>query len=58
MAEEKLFYTVKEVIKLLGISRTCIYKLLGKEIPTVRMGKRILIPCWYVHALTGEPKKE
>ena len=42
---EKLTYTVTEVAKLLGIGRSAAYEAARNgQIPTVRIGKRILVP--------------
>lgn len=56
--QERLFYSVAETMEILGLSRSLIYGLIDKEIPTVRLGNKILIPKWFITALTGEPKKE
>lgn len=43
--DERLTFTVKEAQKLLGLSRALVYQAIGTgEIPSVRIGKRILIP--------------
>ena len=44
-ASERLVYTVPEVAKMLGISRNQGYELarIGR-IPTIRLGKRLLVP--------------
>jgi excisionase family DNA binding protein len=44
---ERIVYTPREVARLLGISRTTVYRLIQSgDIPTVRMGEngRVLIP--------------
>lgn len=42
---ERLTLTVKEVQKLLGLSRGLVYQAIETgEIPSVRVGRRILIP--------------
>lgn len=52
----KDFLTVDEFIKKLGISRTLAYKSISKgEIPIIRLGKRILVPGWYLRKITEEP---
>lgn len=53
---EKDFFTVKEIMELLGLSRSLAYKLIGNEIPVIRLGRKILIPGWWVRKLTEEPK--
>ena len=52
----KDFYTVAEIMQIMGISRTLAYKLMDGEIPTVRLGRKILIPGWYIRKMTEEPK--
>ena len=54
MAKE--FYSVREVMALLGVGRALIYKALGREIPVIRLGRKLLVPGWYVRKLTEEPK--
>ena len=52
----KDFLTVDELMKRLGISRTLAYKLISKgEIPVIRLGKRILVPGWYLRKIAEEP---
>ncbi len=42
---EKLSYSVMEAAKLIGISKSNLYRLINQgEIPFIRLGKRILIP--------------
>jgi excisionase family DNA binding protein len=43
--EERLTYTVTEAARLLGISRNSAYEAARRgEIPTIRLGRRILVP--------------
>ncbi len=52
----KDFFTVKEFMDKTGISRALAYKLVAEsEVPTIRMGNRILIPAWYLRKLSEEP---
>ena len=45
MGEEKLTLTVSETARLLGISRGLAYEMVRTgEIPSVRFGKRVLVP--------------
>ena len=45
MEEEKLTLTVNEASRVLGISRGLAYSMVKTgEIPSVRFGKRVLIP--------------
>ena len=42
---ERLTYTVDEAAQLLGISRNSAYEAVRRgEIPTIRLGRRILVP--------------
>lgn len=45
MKEEKLTYSVSEVMELLDISRGLAYEAIRRgEIPSIHIGRRILIP--------------
>lgn len=45
----KKFYSVKELSKLLGVSKALIYERVEKKvIPSIRIGARILIPYNFV----------
>lgn len=45
LLEVKLTFTVEETAKLLGISRGTAYDLVAQgEIPSIRLGRRILVP--------------
>ena len=45
MTTEKLTLSVEEAGKLLGVSRAVAYQLIHRaDFPTLRIGKRILIP--------------
>ena len=49
---DKLTYTVKETGLLLGLSRGLTYEAIRTgQIPSVRIGRRILIPCKQLHKL-------
>ena len=55
---DKRTYNVPEFAELAGISRVHAYRLVERgEIPVVRLGRRMLIPGWYVEQLLGEPKQ-
>jgi excisionase family DNA binding protein len=42
---DRLTYTVEEAARLLGISRNSAYEAVRRgELPTIRLGRRILIP--------------
>ena len=53
----KDFFTVKEIMQIMGLSRSHVYKLLGNEIPVIRLGRKILVPSWYIRKLSQEPSK-
>ena len=53
----KDFYTVAEIMTIMGVSRSHTYKLLGNQIPVIRLGRKILIPGWFVRKLSQEPSK-
>jgi excisionase family DNA binding protein len=45
MSEERLTYAVDEAGKLLGLSRNTAYTLAKTgQLPTVRLGRRLLVP--------------
>jgi excisionase family DNA binding protein len=44
-ADERLTFTVEEAAKRLGISRNFAYRAVSRgEIPSVRIGRRLLVP--------------
>lgn len=46
--------TLSEAAELLGISRAAAYRAAGKgEIPTVRLGSRLLVPLPLLHRMLG-----
>lgn len=53
----KDFFTVKEIMQIMGLSRPHAYKLMGKEIPVIRLGRKILVPGWFIRKLAEEPQK-
>ncbi len=45
MEVKRLAYSVEETAKILGLGRTATYQGIEKgEIPSIRIGKRILVP--------------
>lgn len=55
---EKL-YKVPEFAKLANISKIHAYRLVDRgAVPSVRLGRRILIPGWFVAQLLGNPGQE
>jgi len=57
---DRLVLTVEEAATLLGISRAFAYEAVGRgEIPSLRIGRRILVPKAGLHRLVGaEPPSE
>jgi excisionase family DNA binding protein len=48
------FYTMNETGRLLTLSRTTIYnKIKSGEIPTAKIGRRVLIPAAYINRLVA-----
>jgi len=57
--ENKLVMTVEEAAKILGISRPSAYQgVVRGEIPSIRVGKRILIPRAALEKLLNEAAPE
>jgi excisionase family DNA binding protein len=49
---EKQVYSVKEVMKILGISRNTVGNMINKgQLKAIRAGNRILIPYWAISDL-------
>ena len=61
MANEKNFYDLDELREEVfqnKISKAHIYNLCGRgDIPTVRIGRRLLVPSWYVQKLLHGPEE-
>ena len=52
---DRLTYNVEEAALLLGISRNSAYEAVRKgEIPTIRLGRRILVPVSRLEALLDD----
>lgn len=60
IGDGKLCYTVPEAAALIGVSRNNGYELAKRgEIPTIRFGKRIMVPKAKFHRLFGDyPESE
>ena len=55
MDDEKLTLTVTEASRVLGISRGLAYEMVKTgEIPSVRFGRRVLVPRWSLEKLLEE----
>lgn len=56
MSDDRLTLTVDEAAELLGISRSLAYELVRiGELPSLRLGRRILIPRRAFYELVEEP---
>ena len=56
MSDDRLTLTVDEAADLLGISRSLAYELVRiGELPSLRLGRRILIPRRAIYELVEEP---
>ena len=59
--QDRITYSVDEVAQMLGISRGLAYEMVGRgELPSVRLGRRLLIPCraferWLDEAVAPQP---
>ena len=52
MITMKKFFSVKEVAEILGVSKSLVYsKICNGQIPSRRIGRRILIPASYVEEI-------
>ena len=57
MEEERLTLTVEETAKLLGIGRNLCYdQIKTGEIPSLKIGRRLLVPRAALEKLLAEPK--
>jgi excisionase family DNA binding protein len=55
---EPLTMTVEEAAKLLGVSRGLAYHAARTgDLPTIRLGRRLLVPRWRLLELLGEPRE-
>lgn len=56
--EEKITITVEEAAKRLGISRSLAYEMAKtKRLPTIRFGRRLVVPRQALEGLIEESKK-
>ncbi|MER3480881.1 MAG: DNA-binding protein [Meiothermus sp.] len=56
---ERRTYTVAEVVEILGVSRiTVLRRVRDGTIPSIRLGRRVLIPAEYVDELLKKWRKE
>lgn len=55
MATKKL-YEIPEFQKIVPMSTAGIYKACSEgKIPTVKVGRRVFIPAWYIDEITSKP---
>ena len=53
----KRLYEIDEVLQLIPLSRAGIYMAVKKgNVPSVKVGRRIFVPSWYVDQLLNPPK--
>lgn len=58
MEEKRLTITVEEAGRILGISRGLAYQMAREgRIPTIRFGKRLVVPKWAIERLLQEPQE-
>ena len=58
MEEKRLTVTVEEAGRMLGISRGLAYQMAReKRLPTIRFGKRLVVPKWAIEHLLQEPQE-
>ena len=60
VSNERLVFTVEEARHLIGLSRGLMYDAIHRgEIPSIRIGRRILIPCAALQQmLDGKPNQK
>lgn len=57
MDQNRLTVTVQEAAGILGISRGLAYQMAREgKIPTIRFGKRLVVPKWAIEYLLKQPK--
>jgi excisionase family DNA binding protein len=57
MEEKRLTITVEQAGRILGISRGLAYQMAREgRIPTIRFGKRLVVPKWAIERLLQEPQ--
>jgi len=58
MEEKRLTITVEQAGRILGISRGLAYQMAREgRIPTIRFGKRLVVPKWAIEHLLQEPQE-
>ncbi|WP_312422557.1 hypothetical protein [Anaerospora hongkongensis] len=55
MSNKKL-YELPEVLEIIPMSKAGLYLACSRgDIPTVKVGRRVFIPSWYIDKILGEP---
>jgi len=58
MEETRLTVTVEEAARMIGISRGLAYQMAReKRLPTIRFGKRLVVPKWAIEHLLQVPQE-
>ena len=58
MDETRQTITVEQAARILGISRGLAYQMAREHrIPTLKFGKRLVVPKWAIERLLREPKR-
>ncbi|VBB06426.1 Hypothetical protein LUCI_1658 [Lucifera butyrica] len=56
MANTKKLYDLSEVLSIIPMSKAGIYKACSEgKIPSVKVGRRVFIPSWYIEKILNEP---
>jgi predicted DNA-binding transcriptional regulator AlpA len=59
MTDNRKLYSIKEALAIIPMSQSGLYQACKNgTIPTVKIGKRVLIPARYIDELTALPCKE
>ena len=54
---DKKFYTLEELLTFIPMSKAGLYKVVSEgKIPSIKIGRRVLIPAWWVEELTSKPQ--
>lgn len=59
MSTTKKLYELPEILDIIPMSRAGLYKACAEgKIPTVKVGRRVFIPSWYVDKILEEPQSK
>ena len=57
MSNKKL-YELPEVLEIIPMSKAGLYLACSRgDVPTVKVGRRVFIPSWYIDKILGEPSE-